>query len=161
MKASMLTTILAVALAEVPLAPVNGAVVNDPQCVGQAAHELHVCKQTCREQFQTSKDLCRNIDHDCGETCRAGLDACLDGPDGPLTQFEACRLVCSDTLAAAVQDCRDRNDAGTPERDQCIDGAQVAAFVCRDNCREAARSGIVHCRVALRACIVACPPPAD
>jgi hypothetical protein len=160
MRTSIVTTILSVAAATVFSAFIARAAERDPRCVANAAHEMGECRAACREQFQTDKDLCRNIDHDCAETCREDFVGCLEAPDGPLTQLEACRLICSDTLSNAVDACRNQYAAGTPERDQCIDGAQVAAFVCRDNCREDSRDGFAACRRSFRVCIGACPPPA-
>lgn len=133
----------------------------NPECVRDAVQELILCKATCREEFQATKDTCRNIDHDCADSCRAGLVACLDGPTGPLTEFEACRDDCSTTLDAAKEACREQFAEGTPERDQCIDQAQLAAFSCRDACREGVATAVRACRLAFRTCILACPPPAE
>src|SRR5262245_66525004 len=84
----------------------------NPQCVAQATGDFLLCRQQCREAYQVGKDMCRNIDHDCAESCRAGLDACLDGPNGPLTQLETCRMGCGDALETAVQACREQFGVG-------------------------------------------------
>jgi hypothetical protein len=153
-------TLTAVLAAILIAQPASAAEMNRP-CVRDARHEFKICRTECREEFLADKDMCRNIDHDCADLCRADLGECLDGPDGPLTRLEACRMVCLDTLDAAKESCRDRFAKGTPERDQCIDAAQIAAFVCRDTCREGVSADLRACRVAFRTCILGCPPPAE
>jgi hypothetical protein len=137
------------------------AAQTDPHCIREAAHEYLFCRAACREAYQVAKDECRDIDHDCADACRAGLDACLDGPSGPLTLLEACREECSETLEGAKAACREAHAEGTPERDACIDAAQLVAFGCRDTCREGVAEAVRACRFAFRSCILACPPPAE
>jgi hypothetical protein len=149
---------LGVAMAGLLAASHAKAVETDPQCVASEANEMAFCKAVCQANFKTAKDLCRNIDHDCAETCRAGLEGCLDGPNGPLTQLDACRIGCADDLESAVTNCRNTTTIGTPERDQCVDAAQVLAFQCRDTCREGVATGLRQCRDLLKGCIQACPP---
>lgn len=55
--------------------------------------------------------------------------------------------------------CRSLYAADTPERDACVDQAQLAAFACPDAAREAAKPGLRACREAFLDCAVACPPP--
>lgn len=138
----------------------------NPGCVADAAHERNLCRDLCRENFQAAKDLCRNIDHGCADACRTGREACLEGtPEnpGPLATLRGCISNCNAALDAEKTRCRNEQcPEGTPDRetclDACIDAAQVVAFQCRDNCREAARPGIKLCRDAFRSCIRACPP---
>ena len=137
--------------------PARAAEAN-PECVSSAADEMAFCKAVCQANFKTSKDLCRNIDHDCAETCREGHEGCLDGPQGPMTQLEACRLGCVDDLETAVTNCRETTTPDTPERDACVDAAQTLAFQCRDTCREGATDGLQNCRALFKECIRACPP---
>ena len=162
MRSLLAATILSLAVPTAALSATavrTEAIQSNPQCVADATKNMIECRSTCREQFQVDKDMCRNIDHDCAESCRTDLDACLDGPDGPLTKLEVCRLGCTDTLDTAISACRQQFGRGTPDLDKCIDDAQVAAFVCRDGCREANRAGILACRQSFRTCLVACPPP--
>jgi hypothetical protein len=132
------------------------AVEDDPQCVEDAREAKKLCDAACREQYQVSKDECRNVDHDCAEACRAGRRACFDQP---LADLQACVEGCNSTHETKRADCRAQFEAGTPERDQCIDQAQVEAFQCRDQCREnVGRAALKQCRKTFRACIGACPP---
>jgi hypothetical protein len=41
----------------------------------------------------------------------------------------------------------------------CIEQAEVAAFQCRDDARNAARPGFASCRAGFKSCVQACPPP--
>jgi hypothetical protein len=137
---------------------------NDPpqvgdvkQCKLDAVAAYKACKGECREEFQVAKDGCKNRDHVCAEGCREERDEC--------------RQPIRDMHAAAVDACNAERDedkatcdklyaAGTPEHDTCVDQAQVEAFQCRDDAREAARPGLQGCRDAFRTCVQACPPPA-
>ena len=111
------------------------------------------CKATCKEDFQEAKDTCLNRDHACVEICRAERAECREatGLDAAIAQINA-------TLVGAKQTCRATHAEGTPERDQCIDQAQVVAFQQRDDAREAAKSDIKLCRADFKACAKACPP---
>lgn len=135
----------------------------NPRCIADAAAEDQVCRSNCREHFQAAKDICRNIDHDCADRCRADLDTCLEAPTGPITLYETCRLNCREDLVTEKARCREMHPPGTPERDQCIDRAEVTAFACRDTCRDTYREGVRDqvrlCRLAFRTCILQCPPP--
>lgn len=125
-------------------------------CVGDAKGEMQLCKAACKETFRAEKDLCRNVDHDCADACRAGLEVCILEP---VTELQDCKdKECNDPLEAAKAQCRQQFPPETPERDKCIDAAQVVAFQCRDACREGVRDELKLCRKALRACIKACPP---
>ena len=60
----------------------------DPDCKLDAKAEKKECKMLCKEQYRIDLDLCRNVDHECAEACRAGREFCLYGDDtnpGPLT----------------------------------------------------------------------------
>jgi len=131
------------------------ALTANPQCVRDAHGDYKLCAMACRENLQVDKDLCRNVDHDCAEACRAGRQACVDVPLGEL---QTCKAGCNSDLAAARQACKDNNPEGSPERDACIDAAQVVAFQCKDTCREGVRDELQLCRRSFRACMRACPP---
>jgi hypothetical protein len=130
----------------------------DVECIRDARDDFKVCKIICKEAYLTEKDLCRNIDPDCGDLCRAARSLCMDPV---LAGLEACKTPCNDALQAAKDQCRIDHEAGTPERDACIDAAQLIAFACRDTCREGVRDELRICRKANRLCIRACPPPPE
>ena len=131
----------------------------NPQCVQDGAKEKQACIDTCKEDFQAAKDTCWNVDHDCMDTCRAGRDTSVAPIFGAL---KGCIDGCKATLDDAKANCRTAYAEGTPERDTCIDQAQVVAFSCRDTCRENLdRDGLKQCGKDFRACLRACPPPAN
>ena len=68
----------------------------------------------------------------------------IDGLDGCKTQYPP-----------------PRDAAATIAFDQCVDGVQVTAFVCRDNAHEAARPGFVTCQQSFRTCVDTNYPSAD
>lgn len=129
-------------------APAAGdPVVDKAACKKQARTDYLQCKQDAREAFQTQKDLCLNRDHACVEDCRAGRDACRQPIED---QLESDIATCNAARDITVQGCN--GDQG------CIDDANIAAFVCRDAAREAARPGFADCRDAFQTCATACPP---
>ncbi len=131
------------------------AVDTNRPCVDDARKEYESCKAACQEQFLVDKDLCRNVNHECADTCRAEHSLCVE----PFLQtLEACKDDCDETLKAQKQACRSQFGEGTTERDHCIDVAQVAGFICRDTCREGVSSQLKQCTKALHACINKCPP---
>jgi hypothetical protein len=129
--------------------------VDPAACKREAKTAYKTCRATCREDFQFQKDVCLNRDHACVEQCRANRDACRQ----PVEDELAADLdACSATRQQQVQNCKDTFAEGSPEREQCIDNAQVAAFQCRDAAREEARPGFEGCRLGFRTCAQACPP---
>jgi hypothetical protein len=147
-------TLLAVTIAG--LAPVLATpAAAAGECRRAARAEYADCKATCKEDFQTAKDACHNRDHACVEVCRAQRSECVDA-----TGIQADLQACEDARDAAVATCKSLYASGTPERDQCIDNAQVQAFVCRDTARELNKPELKACRQAFRACVMACPPGA-
>jgi hypothetical protein len=127
----------------------------DP-CIDAAKADFKACKADCRETYQLAKDTCANRDHACVESCRADRDACRT----PIVSQLAADLAgCQADLESARATCRSLYADGTPERDTCIDNAQVAAFQCRDAKREVARPGLKACRAAFKSCVrTNCPP---
>lgn len=121
-------------------------------CSDEAAQDRRDCRADCRESFQAAKDGCLNRDHDCVEVCRAQRSECRDA-----TGIDAARRACDDALESARQACRAAHAPETPERDACIDQAQVIAFQCRDQAREQARPGLEQCRDDFKTCAKACP----
>jgi len=126
----------------------------NPQCSRDATTQAQLCKAGCRDDFLTAKDMCRNINHDCADLCRASREDCVSGP---LDSLETCVDDCDASLESAKEICRQQFAPDTPERDQCIDDAQVTAFQCRDACREGVIKALRQCRVTFRVCIQACP----
>ena len=127
----------------------------NPACVAGARDDYILCKAACRETFQVDKDSCRNVDHDCADACRAGREACVSGPLGTL---QTCKDGCNGTLDAAKAQCHTDFPDDPVGLDGCIDNAQVAAFQCKDTCREGVRDELHLCSKTFRACIRACPP---
>jgi len=156
------------------LSPGIGRAVVDPQCILQARDDFLTCKGECRTTFRDDKFRCRNVDPTCGNACLAGrerclepylqvLTDCLDGCKATLQQGKQdCATQCNCTLGSSCTSncCNDGNEC----YNTCLDPKQVAAFVCRDNCREsfhndeALQENIKNCRASFRACVAACPP---
>jgi hypothetical protein len=132
----------------------------DPDCLAPAKTAFQGCIADCKEAFQDAKDSCRNIDPECAEDCRLKYDGCIVPQ---LTQLAECKATeCNVPLAVAVANCRAMYPKGE-DRDKCIDQAQVVAFQCRDECREAANPALKICRDAFKECMIGCkllPPPA-
>lgn len=126
----------------------------DDPCIGDAREGFTDCKGDCKEAYQTAKDACLNRDHDCVERCREVRGDCIDQ-----TNLDEDLAACRDTLRAAKQTCRDTKPPDSPELDQCIDEAQVVAFVCRKTARKTNRPAVNACRSAFRTCAQACGPP--
>ena len=133
----------------------SGPVVDPRQCKADAKAAYKQCTADCKEDFQVQKDACRNLDHACVEACRDGRSNCKAPVKAAL---EAAFDVCQAQRNADVDDCKLLYPPDSVERDQCIDNAQVDAFVCRDAAREAARPGFQACRQGFRDCVEQCPP---
>jgi len=137
-----------------PEAPVDRATFR--ACKLDARDVLRRCVVGCRDEFQLDKDTCLDRDHACVEVCRAARTDCR----APILEvFEAALTSCADERQNAIEVCRSLYPADTPERDACIDQAQLAAFACRDAAREEAKPGLRVCRDDFVACAQACPPP--
>jgi hypothetical protein len=133
------------------------AVTPNPDCVQDAKDERNLCVFNCQEAFRADKDACRNVNHDCADGCRVTYVDCVDDL---LTALATCKTPCLEILELAKTACRSQWGAGTVERDACIDGVQLAAFACRDRCREDfnVNPGLKACRVLFGSCIKACSP---
>src|SRR5262245_46169879 len=128
----------------------------DNPCIGDARETFTDCKGDCKEAYQVAKDQCRNKDHDCMEGCRAGRAECVLN-----TTLDEELAACRDTLRAAKDDCRTTHAGDDAAIDQCIDAAQVTAFLCRKAARKAAKPSILACRAGFRACAQVCPVNPD
>jgi hypothetical protein len=129
------------------------------QCIKAASVDYKECKGVCKEDYQTAKDGCINKDHVCVEACREERSDCRDA-----TGFDAAIRACNDAQQGAIANCKQIFGAGTPERDQCIDNAQLDGFQCRDQVREDNKAELKACRTAFKTCVGECPPgsgPAD
>jgi len=139
---------------------VPGAMADDfrSQCVQDANAVFEECRTVCREDLQAAKDECRNVPHECADVCRDTRDQCVDQA---IDDLEACLSPCNTDLLAAKDTCRTVNDQDPAALDQCIDTAQVIAFVCRDQCRESFRlaSALKECGKSFRGCIKNCLKP--
>ncbi len=122
-------------------------------CVDSATAEARECRGLAREASQVARDGCVQRDHACVEVCRADREDCVE-----TSQIAADLASCRDGRAAAVEACRNSTPDGSVERDTCIDVAQLAAFVCRDDAREANRGELRACRSDFLACARACGP---
>jgi hypothetical protein len=65
---------------------------------------------------------------------------------------------CNAQLATDKQDCQTAFPDDPAGLDQCIDNAQLKAFVCRDSAREQAGPGFESCRQQFKTCVQTCPP---
>lgn len=123
-------------------------------CKVDAKGQLDACVADCVEARQLAKDTCLNRDHVCVEACRAARDVCREPF---VAQRVAAVLACAADRDAAFDNCRALYAVGTPERDACITQAQVDAFSCRDDAREAVHAELAACRAGFQACAGACP----
>lgn len=166
------TTVLSIATAAVcALASVAFA---DASCKQQAKDDYLSCKQECKDEYRGAKLTCRNIDPACGTPCVVARQACRYGAEDILATGQ---LPGGGTLAncsTGTDGCRAQLDAdkaacgapcnGNTTCDTCVDAAQVASFVCRDNCRESWHADAVvtqlraDCKATFQSCIAACPP---
>ena len=156
------------------LSPGIGRATVDPQCILQARDDFVSCKAECRQTFRDDKFRCRNVDPTCGNACLGGRERCLepylqvltdcvDGCKADLQQGkQTCAGNCGCNLGPNCQSncCGDGNTC----YNNCLDPYQVAAFVCRDNCRESfhndatLQENIKNCRASFRACVALCGP---
>lgn len=128
------------------------------QCIQEAQTILLECKTFCQENFQVDKDECRNIPHECAETCRSSRETCVDEA---LNDLDACLSPCNNTFVETKADCRLLYAPGSKDLDRCIDAAQLTAFICRDECRESIQlaDALKSCGKAFRVCIKGCMNP--
>jgi hypothetical protein len=118
---------------------------------------------------QTMNDPCR-ADADCpnGEQCvvDSSLTNCPTGTNACNAAFTATATGappggCGATCGPQGQVCSCHGDTTCQD---CIDGAQVTRFLCRDGCRDSFRVNTIvisekqNCRAGFKACVQACPP---
>jgi hypothetical protein len=125
-------------------------------CIATAYAEHKECKQTCAAIHADARDECQLKDPECIRACLAGREDCRDA-----TGLASDVQVCHADREAAVAQCRAAFAADTPERDTCVDAAQLTSFVCRDDAREANRAELRLCGTGFRGCRRECPRVAD
>ena len=129
--------------------------VNPGQCREDARAADKQCGADCVETYQVEKDACRHRDHACVEQCRENRHTC----ERPIRrQLNKDIAQCKATRDAAVANCQLLYPDGDPRQEQCIENAQVADFVCRDNAWENARPGLRSCRQTFLQCAQSCGP---
>jgi len=122
------------------------------QCRRDARTDRRDCASVCSDNYQAALLLCGTP---CVRACSDTRKACR----GPIQdQLSADIKACNATRTAAIQLCRQqyRADPMNFDLDACIDAAQVAAFICRDDAREAAFPQLNTCNEAYHACVRAC-----
>lgn len=128
-----------------------GGAVADSQCVQDAKEQRGQCRLACDDDFVITRDICRNLDPECAAACRASHAECRGLVVAPLEQcVDGCRVQLNGERAA----CPRRG----PDRDRCVDRAQIRAFICRDDCREnlQVNPGLKSCRRTFDACMEGC-----
>ncbi len=155
-RSSIIVSLAAVVAFGMTLTPTGARAEGVKPCISDANQAAKDCKAGCVEASQLAKDTCVNRDHPCVESCRADRDACRAAP---VADLNAALAVCNATLAGARATCRSLYADGTPERDACIDQAQVVAFTCRRAARQVAKPLLKVCRSAFKLCVrTNCPP---
>jgi hypothetical protein len=128
------------------------------QCVADARATQKTCSQVCRDDFLSAVDTCRGQNHDCAQAARDAREACVSDVLHTLGQCvdDTCGV-----FKTLIDQCRTDFAAGSPERDACVDGAQVQNFQCRDQCRETVKlfQSLKTCRDEFKTDIHACTPP--
>lgn len=130
------------------------------QCMADARAEVKTCSALCKDSFQADKDTCRNVDHACADLAREERESCVGGV---LTALAQCVQAECAGFVADVATCRATYPVGDPNRDACVDNAQLLNFQCRDQCRETVQlhPTLKACRTDFKADIKACPAPTD
>jgi len=129
-------------------------------CIAEARDELQSCSIECINDFRNERFNCRNVEPGCGRECLGRREGCIETATEPLV---VCAGVCREALIDAKAACGTSCNGDPSCLDPCIDAAQVAAFVCRDDCREEFRlsgglAAIEACRTTYRECVRSCPP---
>ena len=122
------------------------------QCMKDAHSDRRDCNAVCTDNYQAAILLCGAP---CPQACGETRKACR----GPVRDQLAVDIkACNDTRTAAIKLCRTLAKADPNfDKDACIDAAQITAFICRDDAREAAFPALNACNEAYQACVRACP----
>lgn len=147
-------------------APVLAAPKADPACMQEAKDDFNDCKEVCQTkceeckqcntvckgEFETDKFICKNLNLVCVQECRTEEDTCMMPS---LEALEACTTECAEAAALAKQECK-KNNTDPNLLEQCIDRLQVAAFMCKDECHDRAKSAMRSCKDLFKVCISGC-----
>jgi len=131
-------------------------------CVKDARHDSRDCLAGCVEDFQQAKDACLNRDHACVDQCREAREGCRDA-----TGLPDALAACDDQLDEALKTCRKVTcpTGAEPCLNDCIAGAQLDAFTCRDTARDSRKGALRECRKQFETCAKSCTilggPPID
>lgn len=167
-------TVLVLSVAVLLGAGVSNARAN-ATCILNAKATFRSCVSQCKSDFVDARLTCRNVQPACGEACLAGRQACLDNVNnilqtgqvpggGTLANCSGGTDQCKATFQAAKQTCGAPCQPLDAACTGCVDNAQVAAFECRDGCRESWRTNptviamLQSCQSSFKACIQQCPP---
>jgi hypothetical protein len=122
------------------------------QCRRDAASDRRDCNSVCSDNYQAALLLC-------GAPCPQGCADTRKSCRGPVqTQLQSDIKACNATRTAAIKICRAQWTLDHSfDKENCIDAAQIAAFICRDDAREAAFPVLNQCNEDYQACVRACP----
>ena len=122
------------------------------ECRKNASSDRHDCNAVCSDNYQAAVLLC-------GTTCAQGFASDRQACRAPArATLQAAIKACNDARTAAIKSCRDQYkvDHNLDNKNACVDTAQIAAFICRDDAREAAFPALNACNEAYQICVHAC-----
>jgi hypothetical protein len=130
------------------------------QCVSDARTTHKSCVQQCNDTFLASIDSCRGVDHACADTARQTRESCVSDV---LTALQQCVDQMCSSFDTVIAGCKAQFPNDQQARDECINGAQIQKFQCRDQCRENVQlfQSLKTCRDDFKNDISQCklPPP--
>src|SRR5262245_26701490 len=141
------------AVLAVPALFVTTARAGAGPCIVAAKGQYVEAIQACKDTMLEAKDSCLNRDHACVDVCRDTRYQCVID-----TGLPAAVATCNAERDVEINNCKATFAAGSDERDQCIDNAQVTAFMCRDDARDTRKDALVACRTGFKTCAKACGP---
>jgi hypothetical protein len=138
-------------------------------CLQDAKSTYVDCKSQCSDDYNDAKGVCRGVSPGCFLACVDGRKECTDAVRQPLTD---CLNGCESTLDAARAQCKAQTGCGGSANPctsnaafiECMNAPQLAAFTCRDTCRDNfrldpnARAALKACSAGFKACVKSCPP---
>jgi hypothetical protein len=153
----------------VALAGAAWATSGGSACIADARNGFKDCTAQCKSDFVDAKGLCKGVSPGCYAACVDGRSECVDSATQPLTD---CLAGCATDLAAARTGCKATAGCGGPSNPcnqdagfiACMNGPQLAAFTCRDGCRDTfkldtqAQATLHSCQRGFTTCVHSCPP---
>ncbi len=134
--------------------PGAGPVGNPATCLQQAKQNAVACLGTCRTNFLVEIDACHHKSHSCVDGCRATRTSCA----APIVaQLNAAIAACNATRDQQIQNCNQSFPPGSPGLADCIENAQVQAFMCREDAQEQAQPSLNQCQQNFVGCVQNCP----